>query len=457
MTDLISRLVDALGERNVITGDAVRERDPGLDPENMNASALVRPGDTEEVSTVLRLCNEVGQSVVTHGGLTGAVQGTVTTSDDIILSLERMDTIESLDTIGRTITAQAGVTLQSVQEAAEESDLIFPLDIGSRGSCTIGGNIATNAGGIQVIRYGMMRALVSGLEIVLPDGRIVSSLDTMMKNNTGYDLKQVFIGSEGTLGVVTRAVLRLSEQPKSKRAALVATDSMGKLLELLQYIQGSLGSRLGGFEVMWREYYEFATSASDFEPPLPNGYPAYSIIEGLCNHESDHLVFEHALEHAFNAELISDGVVAKSERERDSFWALRDSFMKIVAAYPDIIDLDTSVPIVKTESYIEEARAKLSARFPELVLLLHGHIGDGNLHPLICGEGITNQMREEIELIFYEPLWEIGGAVSAEHGVGIERKKYLHLSRSQEEIELMQLFKKSIDPNNILNPGKVLP
>jgi len=457
MADLLSRLADVLGEKHILIGDAVNECDPGLDRDNMNAQALVRPGSTEEVAVVMRLCNEAGQAVVTHGGLTGAVQGAVTTPDDIILSLERLNAIEALDPIGRTMTVQAGVTLQTVQQTAEQSDLIFPLDIGARGSCTIGGNVSTNAGGIQVIRYGMMRALVSGLEVVLADGRIISSLDTVMKNNTGYDLKQLFIGSEGTLGVITRAVLRLSERPKDKLAALVATDSMSKLLDLLKLIQGAMGTRLGGFEVMWREYYEFAANASNAEPPLPLGYSAYTIIEGLCSHDADHAVFDDALEEAFGADLIVDGVIAKSESERNSFWSLRDSFMQIVATFPDIVDLDISVPIIETERYIETARAQLTSRFPQLVLLLHGHIGDGNLHPLVCGHDITPEMREEIELIFYEPLRDIGGAVSAEHGVGIERRRYLHLSRSEDEIDVMRTLKMSLDPNNILNPGKVLP
>ena len=287
------------------------------------------------------------QSVVVHGGLTGAVQGAVTTQDDVILSLERMNKIEALDPVSGTITVQAGVTLQTVQETAEASNYIFPLDIGSRGSCTIGGNIATNAGGVQVIRYGMMRALVLGLEVVLADGRILSSLDTVLKNNSGYDLKQLFIGSEGTLGVITRAVLRLAPRPGEQRTALVATESFDQLLDLLQHARRCLGTRLGSFEVMWRNYYEFAADAHDTPPPLPAGYDAYTIIEGLSSHESDSVVFDHTLEEAFESGLVVDGVIAKTGRERESFWNLRDSFMHIIAKYADIVDLDTSVPILQ--------------------------------------------------------------------------------------------------------------
>jgi FAD/FMN-containing dehydrogenase len=423
----------------------------------MNAKALICPASTDDVSAVMRLCNAAGQSVVVHGGLTGAVQGTVTTPDDIILSLERMNRIETLDPVSGTMTVQAGVTLQTVQETAEASDFIFPLDIGSRGSCTIGGNIATNAGGVQVIRYGMMRALVLGLEVVLADGRIVSSLDTVTKNNSGYDLKHLFIGSEGTLGVVTRAVLRLAPRPGEKRTAFVATESFDQLLDLLQHIRRCLGARLGSFEVMWHNYYEFAASAHDFPPPLPGGYDAYTIIEGLCDHDSDSVVFDKALEEAFESGLVVDGVVAQSGRERESFWNLRDSFMHIIAMYPDIVDLDTSVPILKTRDYMESTELQLRERFPELVLLLHGHLGDGNLHPLICGAHITPEIREEVERIFYEPLRNLGGAVSAEHGIGIERRRYLHFSRSSPEIDVMRSLKATLDPKNILNPGKVLP
>ncbi len=457
MADLISKLIKSIGERHVLLGDAVRDRDPGLDRANTKAGVLVRPADPDEVSAVMCLCNEAGQSVVVHGGLTGAVQGAVTTQDDVILSLERMNKIEALDPVSGTITVQAGVTLQTVQESAEASDYIFPLDIGSRGSCTIGGNIATNAGGVQVIRYGMMRALVLGLEVVLADGRILSSLDTVLKNNSGYDLKQLFIGSEGTLGVITRAVLRLAPRPGEQRTALVATESFDQLLDLLQHTRRCLGTRLGSFEVMWRNYYEFATDAHDIPPPLPAGYDAYTIIEGLSSHESDNVVFDHALQEAFESGLVVDGVIAKAGRERESFWNLRDSFMHIIAKYTDIVDLDISVPILKTRDYIELTEKQLEERFPELVLLLHGHLGDGNLHPLICGYNITPETRAEVERIFYEPLHDLGGAVSGEHGIGIERRQYLHFSRSSPEIDVMRSLKATLDPKNILNAGKVLP
>jgi FAD/FMN-containing dehydrogenase len=298
---------------------------------------------------------------------------------------------------------------------------------------------------------------VLGLEVVLADGRILSSLDTVAKNNTGYDLKQLFIGSEGTLGVITRAVLRLAPQPGEKRTALVATESFEQLLDLLQHIRRHLGTRLGSFEVMWRNYYEFAADAHDFPPPLPASYDAYTIIEGLSSHESDSVVFDEALEEALETGLVVDGVVAKTERERQTFWSLRESFVHIIAKFPDIVDLDTSVPIVKMRDYIKLTEKQLRERFPDLVLLLHGHLGDGNLHPLICGHNIAPETRAEVEKIFYEPLRDFGGAVSGEHGIGIERQRYLHFSRSSPEIDVMRSLKATLDPKNILNPGKVLP
>ena len=455
MCDVVSKLTNLLDERNVLTEERMRERHPGLYPENLNAKALITPHTVEQVSASMRLCHEAGQPVVTHGGLTGATRATVTTPDEIILSVERLNKIETLDPIGRTMTVQAGAILQTVQERAEDEGLIFALDLGARGSCMIGGNIATNAGGNQVIRYGMTRDLVLGLEVVLADGTLISSMNILLKNNSGYDLKQLFIGSEGTLGIITRAVLRLSERPREKRTALVATDHFDKLLKLFLLCRERLGARLGSFEVMWREYFSMATSAKSASPPMSTEHPCYAIIEVLCMDETDSAALENSLETAFENQLLVDAVIPKSEAERDAIWEIRDSFLTIVERYPEFVDMDTCVPIKEMENYLQATLAKLKDRFPELAVLAHGHLGDGNVHTIVAGEKIDSEKRRAVEMIFYEPLRTIGGTVSAEHGIGLERREFLHLCRTENEMALMRTLKSALDPKGILNPGKV--
>lgn len=426
------------------------------DPSPLNARALVRPRTTEEVSAVLEWCNEVGLPVVTHGGLTGCVQGASAEADEVILSLERMNAVEAIDPVGRTATVQAGAILQQVHEAVAEHDLVFPLDLGARGSCTIGGNVATNAGGINVIRYGMMRELVLGLEAVLADGTVISSMNQMLKNNAGYDLKQLFIGTEGTLGVVTRVVLKLKEAPASHSTALVAIEHFEAVAKLLKFMERRLGGQLSAYEVMWGNYFKAVTEPGYHRAPMERDYPFYVVMEASgADSATDAEKFMSALEAAVEAGLVVDAIIPKSESERDAVWAIREDFEAITDVQPTFL-YDVSLPIRHMDEYTRRVASGLEQQWPGCLCYVLGHIGDGNLHffitPGFGDESLHPQSDEQI----YGPLMEFGGSVSAEHGIGLEKKGWLSRTRSESELALMRQLKRSLDPKNLLNPGKVI-
>lgn len=418
---------------------------------------LLRPANTEQVAEVLRLCNQHRQPLVIQGGLSGMVGGTSNAKSEISISLERLQKIETIDTLGRTMTVESGVRLQAVQEAAAGEGLFFALDLGARGSATIGGNIATNAGGNQVIRYGMAREQVLGLEVVLADGTILSSMNHLLKNNAGYDLKHLFIGSEGTLGIVTKAVLRLRPAMPARNTALVATDEFDKLPRLLSHIESALGGKLSAFEAIWDNYYQLAAQGPHLgAPPLAQRHPYYALIESAgSDGETDATAFLSALESALNAGLINDAVLAKSEKEQDALWAIRDNIDSLAAIAPVII-FDVGLPIGAMEDYLKHIDAALKSQLGLTQLAVFGHLGDSNLHIVVGTETEDIAVYHRIEEILYAPLQTLGGSISAEHGIGLEKKRYLHYSRNAEEIATMRLLKKTFDPHNILNPGKVL-
>lgn len=459
MSDLLKRIAEITGPKGLITGEDVHQRPADwMGQTQCNALAIVRPASTGELSQIMAVCHELGQPVVAAGGLTGLVQGTSASADEIVISFERMTGIESIDPVGRTITVQTGAPMQKVQEAAQEQGLMFAVDLGARGSATIGGNIATNAGGNQVIRYGMMREHVLGVEAVLADGTVVSSMNTLLKNNTGYDLKQLFIGSEGTLGLVTRAVLRLAPRPKSDNTAMVAVSDFAALTDLFRHVSDNLGGALTSFEVMWKEHYELvAVESGRHTPPLDPGEAFYVIIEVTGNDaDIDTELFTGVLEQAIEAELISDAAIASSRSQRDAIWNIREDIEALGMALMPAAIFDISLPIRKMEAYVDRLMSSVRAAWgDEARLIVFGHLGDGNLHVIVSPRPWSDEARQQAEKMVYEPLAEIGGAVSAEHGIGLEKRDYLHLSRSPEEIALMKALKLTLDPKGVLNPGKI--
>jgi len=457
MAALLEQLRQVLGDGGVLVGDDAI--DAGRSPWTRTGApkAVLRPRSTEQVSQILAAANAAGVPVTAWGGLTGLVDG-ARADGALALSLSRMNAVEAIDTVSGTMRVQAGCVLQTACEAAEAQGLLLPLDLGARGSATIGGNISTNAGGNRVLRWGMMREMVLGLEAVLADGTVVSALNPLMKNNTGYDLKQLFIGSEGTLGVVTRAVLRLRPKPVSDNVALLAVDTFEALPQVLNRLRQAIGAQLSAFEVMWADFYELVTTPpANGRPPLPHGHPYYVLVEAMgADPEADAEPFERVLGEALEAGEIADAAIARSVGERNAIWALRDDVGQTGRNAP-ILAFDVSLNIADMEAYVAEVRAALAARWPETSsLVVFGHLGDGNLH-VIAGVGDRSpEARHAVEETVYGPLRRIGGSISAEHGIGLQKREFLSWTRSPAELGLMRTLKRALDPNNILNPGKIL-
>ena len=460
MNELLRKIAAVVGERAVLTGEDVRSRAAGWARQDANeAGAIVRPASTAELAEVLELCNTAGQAIVPLGGGTGLVDGAHAVAQEIQLSTERMTAIEELDIAGSTMTVQAGVPLQAAQDKAAEAGLALPVDFGARGSATIGGAVSTNAGGNAVIRYGMMREQVLGLEAVLADGTVVSSMNRMLKNNAGYDLKQLFIGTEGTLGIVTRIVLRLRPAMRSQSTAFVAIDNFGKIPALLKHCGGRLGGTMSAFEVMWSDFYDTILCANPKHPaPVPQAFPFYVLIEATGgDQDSDQQRFEETLAAAMEDELVADAAIAGGGAQRNALWEIRDDIETLVKTLFPHIAFDISLPIGDADTYVERVKDSLRARWPDVFrCVTFGHLGDSNIHfVMTIGDAAAEDRAAAMEIV-YEALQPFGGSISAEHGIGLEKRPYLHCSRSDTELRLMRSLKNLLDPTGILNPGKVL-
>jgi FAD/FMN-containing dehydrogenase len=443
----------------VLTGDEITEKyqhdwsaeTPGT------PIAVVRPSSTAEVAAVMRVCSAAAQPVVVQGGLSGLCGGANPRGNEVALSLERLQGIEEIDAASMTMTVKAGTPLQVIQQAADAAGFVFPLDLGARGSCNIGGNISTNAGGNQVLRFGMTRNLVLGLETVLSDGTVISSMNKMLKNNAAYDLKHLFIGTEGTLGIVTRAVLRLFPKAVSRCSALVAVSDFPAVIALLQRLSRTCGGGLSAFEVMWASYYHFIIdNCNGITSPFEARHPLYVLaeLEG-SDAEKDQALFESTLGEAMEQALVVDAAIASSLREREGFWKIRDGVGEIGAFIKNTANFDVSVPISSMQAFLDAVESELKAALPECNMLVFGHIADSNLH-FMCYTG----RKEDVKTIYgvvYRTVGQYQGSVSAEHGIGVQKLAYLQHSRSAEEIALMRTLKQALDPNGILNPGRVIP
>jgi FAD/FMN-containing dehydrogenase len=456
MDELIEKFRSLLGSDAVLTGADVSSRAAGIwRKDGIEAPVIVRPATTAEVSAVLSICHAAGQTVVTHGGLTGLVAGAIATKQDVVLSTERLNKIEAVDTVDRTMLVQAGVKLQAAQERASSEQLMLALDLGARGSCTLGGNAATNAGGNWVIRYGMTRDAVLGLEAVLADGTVISSLNAMLKNNAGYDLKQLFIGTEGTLGVITRLMLRLRPAWKSQNTALLACRDFAAVIAVLHSLDDALGGTLSAYEVMWQNFYELV---ADQRPPLATGYPYYVLAEALGSDDlADRERFETSISACVEAGLVEDVIVCKSGAERETLWQMRDNVERTLEYGPAFV-FDVSLRLSAMEAYVQAVLDRLHVEWADTDhhVWVFGHAGDGNLH-FVCAMGDGgDSARQRVERAIYEPLQSIGGSVSGEHGIGMEKKAWLGISRDAREVALMQTLKQALDPHGMLNPGCVV-
>ncbi|MDR7008433.1 FAD-binding oxidoreductase [Paraburkholderia strydomiana] len=419
-------------------------------------TALIRPRSTKDVAIALRVCHAFSQPVVTQGGLTGLVGGANALGGEVALSLERMNRIVEVDRTSATMTVEAGVPLQVVQEAALDAGFYFPLDLGARGSCTIGGNLATNAGGNRVIKYGMMRDQVLGIEAVLANGEVTSGMHKMIKNNSGYDLRHLLIGSEGTLAVITRAVLRLRPRPTAVATAWCALPDYDAVTKLLACSQAQLSAGVSAFEVMWAGYYDAVLANLPLRAPLDKHYPYYVLLESVGSDPERHAeAFEAFLGGMLEAGVVSDAALAQSEADAQAFWTIRDAPGEYPKFIPHHSAYDVSFSISDVGQVAAHCEQRLQERWPDALVMIYGHLGDGNLHIVVDIPGSEGRLHDEIDRVIYDVTREFHGSVSAEHGIGVKKKAYLGHTRSDAEITAMRLIKTALDPRSILNPGKI--
>ncbi len=457
--ELIQALKTAVGERGYLEGEDVGEKyytDP-RGPGNNKPTIVLRPSNTDEVSTILKLCHAAGQPIVGQGGMTGLVTAAKPQGGEIPISFERMNQVEEVDTKTGTMTVQSGTPLQIVQERAEADGFIFPLDLGARGSCTIGGNLSTNAGGNRVIRYGMTRDLVLGVEAVLADGTVISSLNKLIKNNTGYDLKQLFIGSEGTLGLITRVVLRLSRKPKSQSVAFCALPNFDAVVDFLHHLQSHLGGSLSAYEVMWRNAYQAVIdNIPTVKAPMGTEHPYYVLTETMGGDQArDQDNYEAVLADAMEAGLLVDAVIAKSDGEIADIWHIRDGAAEAMGSMRPMVSYDVSITIGDMESFTEELDRRVLDKWAGARSYTFGHLGDGNLHIAVKIPDYSLEEAARVNDTVYGLVGDYGGSVSAEHGIGMSKRDYLGQSRSPAELALMRTLKQAMDPKGILSPGRI--
>ena len=431
------------------------------------ALAVAKPKTTAQVSAIVCLCCEYGVSIVPQGGNTGLVGGGVPdeTGTQLIVNVSRMNAIRNIDLINNTLTVEAGCVLQTIQELADNNDRLFALALAAQGSCEIGGNISTNAGGVQVVRYGNTRDSVLGLEVVLPDGRVFDGLQGLRKDNTGYDLKQLFIGAEGTLGIVTAAVLKLHPKPKANVTAWVALQSPSKAISLLNRVKSNHAESLTAFELVSRFSHELVLRHFPrFREPLDQAYPWYVLLE--LNDSSSTEKLQAALEltfiNAVESQTIDDCVIAKNSQEAIDLWALRENITEAQVHDGKNIKHDVSLPISNIAQFIDAADNALTERFPGVRPVNFGHLGDGNLHYNIARpladytEASWLEQWQTVNHIVHSLVAQFSGSISAEHGIGQLKRDEIKDYKSAVALDLMRKIKASIDPQGIMNPGKVI-
>ena len=467
-TALLDTLRQAVGAGHVLTGDGLigyeqdwRQRARG------RALAVVRPGSTDEVAAVVRACAAAGASIVPQGGNTGLAVGSVPddSGTQVVLSLRRMDAVRAIDAANLTITVEAGGILQNLQQAAEQAGFLFPLSMASEGSCTIGGNLAANAGGTQVLRYGNARELCLGLEVVTAQGEVWNGLSGLRKDNTGYDLRDLFIGSEGTLGIITAATMKLYPLPAARLIAWAAVPSMQAAVDLLGLAHQHLGAGLTGFEVM----NQFALSLVDKHypqqrVPLFRTSPWCVLLENSDHESEDHArtLFERLLEAALEAGCVNDAVVAESLSQAQALWHIRESIALAQAEEGLNIKHDISVPVSRIPAFVAETDALLAREVPGVRLVDFGHLGDGNLHYNVqAPEGgdakaFLREQEERINTLVFDAVARHGGSISAEHGIGSLKAAKLPHYKSPVALRMMRAIKQALDPKGIMNPGRVL-
>jgi FAD/FMN-containing dehydrogenase len=453
--NFIEALAQVVGAKNLLTGEGDtapyttdwRKQYRGV------ALGVARPAATAEVSAVVRLCVDAGVAIVPQGGNTGLSGGSVPTGKrrEIVLSLSRMNRIRQLDTLNDTLTAEAGCVLADIQRAASDAGRLFALSLAAEGSCQIGGNLSTNAGGVNVLRYGNTRDQVLGIEAVLPDGRIWDGLRGLRKDNTGYDLKHLFIGAEGTLGVITAAVLKLHPKPTASATAWIAVENPQRAVELLGHLKKRCGDRLTAYELLSRACVNAVFSRrTDIRDPLPGGV-WHVLVELADSGTGDEL--HDRLAQALDTPLVTNAVVAKNDLESKTLWRIRES---VPEAQFSNVKHDISVAVSKVPEFIERAGAALAAAYPGVPIYCFGHVGDGNLHYNVGDAALLAERRAEVNRIVYDEVAALKGSISAEHGLGQLKREEIARHKDPLELELMRSVKRALDPQGLMNPGKVI-
>eukprot|EP01037_Dinobryon_pediforme_P013782 gene13782-13900_t len=464
MTELILRLREIVGAAHVLcgldmAGYLVEPRHKFLG----RAVAVVRPRHLAEVAAILRLCSETGTPVVPQGGNTGLVGGQITSdAGALVLSLQRMNQLRELDTTSNSMVVEAGMTLAQAQAEAERADRLFPLSLASQGSCTIGGNLATNAGGTGVIAYGMMRDLVLGLEVVLADGRVLNGLSKLKKDNTGYDLKHLFMGAEGTLGVITAASLKLFPRPRHVSVAFLGLASPAQALALLNLTRPLVGGQMTAFELIPRIGIEFVAKHAGQRDPLAARHDWYVLLElSAQTEDSPTDLMETVLAAACEAGCIADAALAQSAQQAADFWALRELMSEMQGREGGSIKNDVSVPVARVADFIETVSRRIHAVMPGARMVPFGHVGDGNIHcnisqPVDMDKEAFLARWDEITNLVNDVVLEMHGSISAEHGIGQMKRELLARVKDPVALELMRTIKAALDPQGIMNPGKVI-
>jgi FAD/FMN-containing dehydrogenase len=465
--DVLARFAGIVGPRNIVIDPSEqegylvewRDRYRGTTP------AVLKPADVSEVAAILALAGETGTAIVPQGGNTGLVGGQIPREGrgEVVLSLRRLDRIRAIDTDGDTLDVEAGVTLQRVRDAAAAVDRLFPLSLPSQGSCTIGGNIATNAGGTGVLAYGTMRDLVLGLEVVLPGGRVWHGMRHLRKDNTGYDLRNLFIGSEGTLGVVTAAVLKLHPQPRARATALIGLSGAAPAIDLLARLRSTGGGTVTAFELLPRLGIAFVLKHdAASRDPFPTPYPWYVLAEISSSARAGlEEAVEAALADAVATGLVGDAVIAKSLPQAEALWRLREMLSEIQRLEGGSIKHDVSVPVRAVPELLERGVGLLMSLVPGCRPVPFGHLGDGNIHfnvsqPVGADKAAFLNRWEEVNSAIHALVAELGGSISAEHGIGVAKRHLLPALKDPVELSLMRDLKAMLDPEGIMNPGKVV-
>ena len=458
--NIINLFKEILEPSSILSGDELKSRFYHIWKTDISLESLclLLPKSSKEISSIVKICNDNNQEIIIHGGLTNLVGSTISNKTQVVISLEKMNRVIEVDESAKTITCESGVIIEDIINTVKDKNLLLPLNFGARGSAQIGGAVSTNAGGLRVFKYGMTRNLVMGIEAVLPDGTVISSLKKLMKDNSGYDLKQLFIGSEGTLGIVTKVVLRLYRLPKTRYTSLAVSNNYQDVLNLLKIMEDKISSNLTGYELLWNDTYkQMVSDKTLYNKYLPDNYKYYVFIEYMGgDFENDYNLFESIILDCIDKGVIDDAVIGKDDKEQVNIWGIREDVAVLADERKFDQQFDISIPVPLIGEIIDKISKELKDCEGVKTIFPFGHVADGNIHFIIGRDDDSDLVIDQINSIVYSPLKKFNGSLSAEHGIGIHKKGYLETTRSKEEIKLMEKIKTMFDPKNILNPGRIV-